>query len=98
MAVTMALKWNIGSGVHTTSQAVRRQQMPDLAGQQLVVAVAEHAALDGPVVPPVYTNVATGRGPHAGRPRHRGPASRSSQPWTVAPARGVGAPPTTTRW
>ena len=27
-AVTMALKWNSGSGVHTTSAAVRRQQMP----------------------------------------------------------------------
>ena len=27
-AVTMALKWNSGSGVHTTSSAVRSQQMP----------------------------------------------------------------------
>src|SRR5262245_5011207 len=54
--------------------------------------------LDGPVVPPVYTNVASDDGRTAGGGGTEEPASRSSQPWTVAPVSGSAAPPTTTTW
>jgi len=47
-AVVMALKWNSGNGVHTTSSAVRSQQDTDLGRQSGVIVVTEHASLRQP--------------------------------------------------